>query len=155
MSIVGYLIGLGDRHPCNILVMKNSGNAVHVDFSECFDKARNRSNVPEQVPFRLTRMMIKAFGISGVEGVFRMTATFVMNVMRRNTTGLLAFLDVFAQDIQSKCDSEQYSQVRRKLSGKEFGADELSAEEQVELLIQEATNDWNLCRMYVGWKPLW
>jgi phosphatidylinositol kinase/protein kinase (PI-3 family) len=156
MSIVGYLIGLGDRHPCNILFMKNSGNVVHIDFSDCFDKARCRTHVPEQVPFRLTRMMIKALGISGVEGVFKMTANFVMNLMRRNQTSLLAFLDIFRKDIVGKCDPENYERVKKKLNGRELeGIDEISPEDQVELLIREATNEWNLCRMYVGWKPLW
>jgi phosphatidylinositol kinase/protein kinase (PI-3 family) len=123
VNIVRYLIRLGDHHACNIFVMKNSRSAIHINFSDCFDQARSRPNVPEQVPFRLTKMMVKASGISGVEGVSRMTATFAANVMRRNKTELLGFLDVFAQDIQNKCDSEQSSQVRRKLSGKEFGAD--------------------------------
>jgi FKBP12-rapamycin complex-associated protein len=156
MSVVGYLIGLGDRHSCNILFMKSSGSAVHIDFSDCFDKARRRRTVPERVPFRLTRMMIKAFGISGYEGVFRMTANFVMQLMRRNQGALLAFLDIVAQDIKKSCSQEDYEKVKKKLNGREFdGNDEMPAEQQVDLLIQDATSDWNLCRMYIGWKPLW
>jgi FKBP12-rapamycin complex-associated protein len=31
----------------------------------------NREKFPERVPFRLTRMMIKAMEVSGIEGNFR------------------------------------------------------------------------------------
>lgn len=30
-----------------------------------------REKFPERVPFRLTRMMVKAFEVSGIEGNFR------------------------------------------------------------------------------------
>jgi phosphatidylinositol kinase/protein kinase (PI-3 family) len=156
MSIVGYLVGLGDRHSCNILFMKKSGNAVHIDFSDCFDKARRRRLAPERVPFRLTRMMTKAFGICGHHGVYTATAEFTMALMRRNQALLLAFLDISQQDIGQACDRQNYEHVKRKLNGCEFeGIGDVTCERQVELLIKEATSDWNLCRMYVGWKPLW
>jgi len=38
MSMVGYLIGLGDRHGENILLDSISGDVVHVDFNCLFNK---------------------------------------------------------------------------------------------------------------------
>lgn len=38
MSMVGYVLGLGDRHGENILFDSTSGDAVHVDFSCLFNK---------------------------------------------------------------------------------------------------------------------
>ena len=98
MSIIGYIIGIGDRHPSNILVMKDTGNVVHIDFSDVFEKANLRAYVHETVPFRLTRMLVKALGPSGIHGVFEMTAEYVMSLMRRSRETLLAFLDIFVQD---------------------------------------------------------
>lgn len=42
MSIVGYVIGLGDRHPQNIMIQKNTGKIVHIDFGDCFDVTKTR-----------------------------------------------------------------------------------------------------------------
>jgi FKBP12-rapamycin complex-associated protein len=34
MSIVGYVLGLGDRHPSNLLLDRVSGKVLHIDFGE-------------------------------------------------------------------------------------------------------------------------
>lgn len=38
MSVVGYILGLGDRHGENILLDCTSGDVVHVDFNCLFNK---------------------------------------------------------------------------------------------------------------------
>ena len=42
-----------------------------------------------------------------------------------------------------------------KLTGKDFGTEELSVEDQIELLIQQATSNENLAQSYQGWCPYW
>ena len=37
MSMVGYVLGLGDRHPSNLLVGRESGRIIHIDFGDCFE----------------------------------------------------------------------------------------------------------------------
>lgn len=37
MSMVGYILGLGDRHPNNIMFNRNSGKIIHIDFGDCFE----------------------------------------------------------------------------------------------------------------------
>lgn len=73
MSMVGYILGLGDRHPSNLMLDRYSGKIIHIDFGDCFEVAMKRSRCPEKVPFRLTRMLVKAMEISGIEGNFRNT----------------------------------------------------------------------------------
>lgn len=51
-----------------------------------------------QVPFRLTRMMIKAMEVSGVEGNFRSTCESVMRVLRSNKDSVMAMLEAFVHD---------------------------------------------------------
>ena len=35
MSIVGYVLGLGDRHPSNLMLERGSGKILHIDFGDC------------------------------------------------------------------------------------------------------------------------
>ena len=34
MSMAGYILGLGDRHPSNLMLDRVSGRVVHIDFGE-------------------------------------------------------------------------------------------------------------------------
>ena len=43
--------------------------------------AIHRDKFPETVPFRLTRMLVKAMGVSGVEGNFRASCEATMDVL--------------------------------------------------------------------------
>jgi len=65
-SMVGYILGLGDRHPSNILIERSSGKVVHIDFGDCFEVAMHREKFPETVPFRLTRMLTHAMEVSNI-----------------------------------------------------------------------------------------
>lgn len=38
MSVVGYILGLGDRHGENILIDSTVGDCLHVDFNCLFNK---------------------------------------------------------------------------------------------------------------------
>ena len=98
MSIVGYILGLGDRHPSNIMLDRISGKILHIDFGDCFEVAMKRDKFPEKVPFRLTRMLIKALEIGGIEGTFRISCENVMKVVRENKDSLNVILAAFVHD---------------------------------------------------------
>jgi FKBP12-rapamycin complex-associated protein len=98
MSMVGYILGLGDRHPSNLMLDRITGNIVHIDFGDCFEVAMNRDKYPEKVPFRLTRMLTYAMEVSNIEGSFRTTCDAVMRVLRDNKESLMAVLEAFMHD---------------------------------------------------------
>ena len=98
MSMVGYVLGLGDRHPSNLMMDRTSGKVIHIDFGDCFEVAMKRNKFPERVPFRLTRMLIKALEVSGIEGTFRITCENVMKVLRGNKDSLIAIFASFIHD---------------------------------------------------------
>lgn len=66
MSVIGYVIGLGDRHLDNILIELSTGEIVHIDYNVCFEKGHTL-RVPEKVPFRMTPNLEEALGITGVQ----------------------------------------------------------------------------------------
>lgn len=63
-SMVGHILGLGDRHPANLLLDQITGKVVHIDFGDCFEIAMHREKFPERIPFRLTRMLVSAMEVS-------------------------------------------------------------------------------------------
>lgn len=97
-SIVGYVIGLGDRNSSNVLVDRFTGTVVHIDFGSCFERAMKRSLLPEVVPFRLTRMMIRAMGVTGIHGTFKTAFLNMSQLLRENRNVLLMVLSIFVHE---------------------------------------------------------
>ena len=184
-----------------------------------------REKFPEKIPFRLTRMLINAMEVTGIEGTYRRTCVSVMSVLRRNKDSLMAVLEAFVYDpllnwrlLDAAADKNRRSKnatdtvidsnsesldeatemlsfnatrnngrtenvdvpdgnnlavaqpaeitnkkariivdrVKQKLTGNDFNTvDPVTVQEQIELLIQQATNNENLCQCYIGWCPFW
>lgn len=219
MSMVGYILGLGDRHPSNLMLDRMSGKILHIDFGDCFEVAMTREKFPEKIPFRLTRMLINAMEVTGIEGTYRRTCESVMSVLHRNKDSVMAVLEAFVYDpllnwrlvdtggrinrsntndvgsmsvgfsrvdqdmllshsiivskkgiaspevlgdgsepeiVKNKKAVAIINRVRQKLTGNDFSLDEtLTIQKQVDLLIQQATDNENLCQCYIGWCPFW
>lgn len=96
-SMIGYIMGIGDRHVSNILIDKSTAELVHIDFGIAFEQGKCLPT-PEQVPFRLTRDIVAPFGVSGVDGVFRKTCEKTMKVLRQNKTMIITTLEVLLHD---------------------------------------------------------
>ncbi|KAL5013659.1 hypothetical protein ScPMuIL_007929 [Solemya velum] len=98
MSMVGYVLGLGDRHPSNLMLDRMSGKIIHIDFGDCFEVAMVREKFPEKIPFRLTRMLINAMEVTGIDGNYCMTCGSVLEVLREHRDSLMAVLEAFVYD---------------------------------------------------------
>ncbi|NWX93244.1 ATM kinase, partial [Nothoprocta pentlandii] len=96
-SIVGYILGLGDRHVQNILIDEQTAELVHIDLGVAFEQGKILPT-PETVPFRLTRDIVDGMGITGVEGVFRRCCEKTMDVMRNSQEALLTIVEVLLYD---------------------------------------------------------
>ena len=162
-SMVGFIVGLGDRHTENILFNEVTGGVVHVDFCCMFDKAKTLPT-PECVPFRLTQNFVDAMGVLGTDGPFSACSTFVLDSLRQKKQKLVSVLQTFVHDplIEWKKGNQSpistakmvLKEVDRRLSG--FSEDKStfqSPECVVRALISQATNNNNLALMYVGWQP--
>lgn len=97
MSVIGYIIGLGDRHLDNVLVKLASGEIVHIDYNVCFEKGKTL-RVPEKVPFRMTPNLEEALGITGIEGTFRLACEHVLKSLKKGRETLLTLLEAFVYD---------------------------------------------------------
>ncbi|XP_063982057.1 serine-protein kinase ATM [Diachasmimorpha longicaudata] len=180
-SMVGYILGLGDRHFSNVLIDQTTAEVVHIDFGIAFEQGKVLP-IPETIPFRLTRDMEAAMGVAGVEGVMRRCCEETMGVLRDRREMIITLLQVLIYDplftwsispykaykMQSE-DSNRFSdsgeqdakptnmaerallRIDQKLHGTEEGI-ATSIGGQVERLIQQARDPANLSRIYCGWQ---
>ncbi|KAF8630142.1 hypothetical protein AX15_003095 [Amanita polypyramis BW_CC] len=96
-SIIGHVLGLGDRHTSNILMDNRTGEVVHIDLGIAFEQGK-LLNIPERVPFRLTRDIVDGMGFSGTQGVFQRCAEETLRVLRDNSEVIMTILEVFKYD---------------------------------------------------------
>lgn len=96
-SMVGYILGIGDRHVQNILIDLKTAEVIHIDFGIAFEQGRILPH-PELIPFRLTRDMVAPMGVCGVDGVFRKTCEKTMDILRQNEKTLTTILEVLLYD---------------------------------------------------------
>ncbi|TKA78673.1 hypothetical protein B0A55_04506 [Friedmanniomyces simplex] len=97
ISILGHVLGLGDRHCQNILLDEKTGEAVHIDLGVAFEAGKVLP-VPEKVPFRLSRDIVDAMGITKTEGVFRRCCEFTMDALREDKDSIMTLLNVLRYD---------------------------------------------------------
>ncbi|KAA8892921.1 hypothetical protein FN846DRAFT_923968 [Sphaerosporella brunnea] len=97
ISILGHVLGLGDRHGHNILLDTKTGEVVHIDLGVAFEQGRILP-VPEVVPFRLTRDIVAGMGVTKTEGVFRRCCEFTLEVLRNEASSITTILDVLRYD---------------------------------------------------------
>ncbi|KAI8936862.1 hypothetical protein NX059_006098 [Plenodomus lindquistii] len=166
MSIVGHVLGLGDRHGENVLLEQGDGGTFHVDFNCLFDKGLTFEK-PELVPFRLTHNMVDAMGPQGVEGPFRKAAELTYKLLRQHEDTLITILETFVHDPTADflggrkrkkifgvpdTPQEVLDITRGKVNGYLKGESvPLSVEGYVEALIAMAKDPVNLAAMYIGW----
>nr|XP_053628540.1 serine-protein kinase ATM-like [Cherax quadricarinatus] len=179
-SMVGYILGLGDRHVENILLDKSTAELIHIDLGIAFELGKILPT-PETVPFRMTQDIIDGLGVMGVEGPLRQCCEATLGVLRSSGEVLVTLVEVLRHDplhqwtlspqqvahLQATGDDEDQAlncvtsvsmadrvvlRVQQKLAGVEDGYSRTVAE-QVNGLIQQATDHSNLSKLFPGWQP--
>ena len=97
ISMLGHVLGLGDRHGHNILLDTKTGEVVHIDLGVAFEMGRVLP-VPELVPFRLTRDIVDGMGTTKTEGVFRRCCEFTLDALREEAGSIQTILDSLRHD---------------------------------------------------------
>lgn len=181
ISILGHILGLGDRHCSNILLDQGTGECVHIDLGVAFEAGRVLP-IPEMVPFRLTRDVVDGMGATGTEGVFRRCCEFTLDAVRDDKDSIMTLLNVLRYDplynwtlspVRAKrmqeaqetgrngVAAEQGSSKRREQEAGEADrslsivekklSKTLSTAATVNELIQQATDERHLATLFSGW----
>jgi len=185
ISILGHVLGLGDRHCQNIVLDEKTGEVVHIDLGVAFEAGRVLP-VPELVPFRLTRDIVDGMGITKTEGVFRRCCEFTMDALREDKDTIMTLLNVLRYDplYSWTLSPLRAKRVQDQGTGRNIGDGEepgstvkkeqeagqadralsivekklsktLSTAATVNELIQQATDERNLARLFVGWSAFY
>lgn len=96
-SMIGHILGIGDRHVQNILIDVKTAEVIHIDFGVAFEAGKCLPH-PELIPFRLTRDIIAPMGVSSVDGIFRKTCEKTIEILRDNEKTLTTILEVLLYD---------------------------------------------------------
>jgi len=196
--MVGFFLGLGDRHASNVLVDAKSGEVVHIDFGIAFDQGRLLPT-PERVPFRFTRDVRDGMGPESPHGPFRRACEASVSSLQKHKHALLTVVEVLVHDPlldwtltpeqaarrqqnsaaddgskqnkheraaadeqaneehKHKGEDERNAEaekavlnVRRKLEGHVDG-EVMLPEDQVQRLLEQASDVKRLGRMFPGW----
>lgn len=97
MCIAHWILGIGDRHLQNILIVINSGRCLGIDFGLAFDAGVDQ-RIPELMPFRLTPQilgLLKPFTEKDLLGTIMIHA---LRAVRNEQGPILSCMDVFVHE---------------------------------------------------------
>lgn len=163
-SIVGHIVGLGDRHGENVLIDSRTAEVMHVDFAAMFDKGE-KLEVPERVRFRLTQNLTDVMGICGPQGMFKSCCENALRIVTEHRVGVISVMETLLHDpliewgndrAQRVVPSDLFERLERRLEGYldlygERDTIALSIEGQVARMIHHSSSWDNLCEMYIWW----
>lgn len=97
-SACQYILGIGDRHLGNCMIETMTGKSIPIDFGMAFGHAAINLTVPELVPIRLTRQILKLIAPLEQNGLFEATMLHTLRALRENNDLLMCILDVFIKE---------------------------------------------------------
>uniref|UniRef100_A0A8C1YUK1 DNA-dependent protein kinase catalytic subunit n=1 Tax=Cyprinus carpio TaxID=7962 RepID=A0A8C1YUK1_CYPCA len=216
LCISHWILGIGDRHLSNFMINTETGGMIGIDFGHAFGSATQFLQVPELMPFRLTRQFINLMQPMGESGLIQSVMVHSLRAFRNDPDLLLNTMDVFVKEPSLDWKNFELKQLkkggtwtesvntkeinwfplqkvnfaRRKLEGanpsvitseelclgfektaeykgmlavargeKEHNIrarhneKDLSVEDQVDCLLDQATDPNILGRVWIGWKP--
>lgn len=98
MSIAHWILGIGDRHPRNVLISTQTASLTGIDFGYTFGTAIRDLPVPELPPFRLTSHIVNALNPLGTSGTLFKCMAHALRVYRASTKILVACMEVFVRE---------------------------------------------------------
>ncbi|CAG8447289.1 28742_t:CDS:10 [Dentiscutata erythropus] len=126
INICGYLIGIGDRHLENYLIDLTKGSLISIDFGHAFGSATETLEVPELVPFRLTKQFESVMEPLGSRGLLEYPMTKIMQTMQAHKDILLNAMEIFVKEPLLDWQTRARNQARQQKNEGSGEIDEIS-----------------------------
>uniref|UniRef100_A0A8C4UGT6 DNA-dependent protein kinase catalytic subunit n=1 Tax=Falco tinnunculus TaxID=100819 RepID=A0A8C4UGT6_FALTI len=115
MCISHWILGIGDRHLLNFMINKETGGMVGIDFGHAFGSATQFLNVPELMPFRLTRQFVNLMMPVKEWGLIYSVMVHALRAYRSNPDLIISTMDVFVKE--PSLDWKNFEQRQLKKGG--------------------------------------
>ena len=123
--MIGYVVGLGDRHTQNILLDRATFEICQIDLNLIFEQGK-QLKVPERVPFRLTQDLVDGLSFNGpLGGAFPIHCQAALELLKSKKELIMSLLQVVKWDPLYKWNiTSQFNQkfVKEKQAGNLGGA---------------------------------
>lgn len=141
-SITGFLLSVPQRNLYNILFDSKSGEVIHINLQNAFNKNRLLS-LNEHVPFRFTQIIRDGFGNTNGEGVFRNSCIDALNTLQSNKQHILNLIEIL--NLEDNIHNEIESTFTRSSQDPVTNV--------VNKLISDSLDCENLYQMDQSWEP--
>jgi len=153
LSAFSLIMGGVDHSLNSILYNRISGNVSH---SEAI-----LTVIPQVVPFRLTRMIVTAFGTPGLSGPFKTSFMNMLSSIRKNNQLMASILHFYINnppfnniELPNKYHLKETTNSNVDILNERF-IQSSQPEEEFETLVNTSTSLENLCKMPITWIPWW
>eukprot|EP01054_Gregarina_sp_Poly1_P004318 Gregarina_sp_Poly_1__4317@NODE_2342_length_2258_cov_155_502967_g1497_i0_p1_GENE_NODE_2342_length_2258_cov_155_502967_g1497_i0NODE_2342_length_2258_cov_155_502967_g1497_i0_p1_ORF_typecomplete_len303_score24_86PI3_PI4_kinase/PF00454_27/2_4e29FATC/PF02260_20/4_1e06_NODE_2342_length_2258_cov_155_502967_g1497_i05431451 len=113
-SLLGHILGIGDRHLKNLLLCYHTGSLAYIDFGYMFEIGRIL-NIPERVPFRLTRELLALVPKpSCIWDSFLSDCLSVLELLRDHSRHISSAISIILDDVLAYWRHGENTDVKRK-----------------------------------------
>ena len=152
-SMTSFLVGLGDRHPGNIMINKTNGEVIHIDFGYVALKGLSLA-VPEIVDFRFTINLRKNLGLFEENGIFNYICVKTLKTFKEYYKTLSARIEYYQFDPLFDSENDNNTFTLFNQNDKFFKVlDDNNVKEKLQNLVAKNSNVENLEKMYTWWSP--
>ena len=141
-SMASFLVGLGDRHPGNIMINKMNGEIIHIDFGYVALKGLSLT-YPEIVDFRFTINLRKNLGLFEENGIFNYICVKTLKTFKEYYKTLSARIEYYQFDPLFDSENDNFFKL----------LDDKNVKDKLKELVTKNSNGENLEKMYIWWSP--
>jgi hypothetical protein len=152
-SMASFLVGLGDRHPGNIMINKMNGEIIHIDFGYVALKGLSLT-YPEIVDFRFTINLRKNLGLFEENGIFNYICVKTLKTFKEYYKTLSARIEYYQFDplFDSENDNNTFTLFNQNDNFFKL-LDDKNVKDKLKELVTKNSNGENLEKMYIWWSP--
>ncbi|CAM5116256.1 unnamed protein product [Natator depressus] len=113
MCISHWILGIGDRHLSNFMINMETGGMVGIDFGHAFGSATQFLQVPELMPFRLTRQFTNLMLPMKESGLIYSVMVHSLRAYRTDPDLLISTMDVFVKEPSLDWQNFELKQLKK------------------------------------------